>query len=96
MLIQFMGYLFQVQGETLYQKPKRAQACTHTDTDTHRHTHTHTHTCIYKHIHTYTHRIKYKSIKRKDPGVVVHLFNPNTLEAEAGRFLSSRPVWSTE
>jgi hypothetical protein len=30
------------------------------------------------------------------PGVVVHAFNPSTREAEAGRFLSSRPVWSTE
>jgi hypothetical protein len=28
--------------------------------------------------------------------VVVHAFNPSTLEAEAGGFLSSRPAWSTE
>jgi hypothetical protein len=28
--------------------------------------------------------------------VVVHAFNPSTWEAEAGGFLSSRPVWSTE
>jgi hypothetical protein len=28
--------------------------------------------------------------------VVVHAFNPSTREAEAGRFLSSRPAWSTE
>jgi hypothetical protein len=28
--------------------------------------------------------------------VVVHAFNPSTWEAEAGRFLSSRPAWSTE
>jgi hypothetical protein len=28
--------------------------------------------------------------------VVVHTFNPSTLEAEAGRFLSSRTAWSTE
>jgi hypothetical protein len=27
--------------------------------------------------------------------VVVHAFNPSTREAEAGRFLSSRPAWST-
>jgi hypothetical protein len=26
--------------------------------------------------------------------VVVHAFNPSTWEAEAGRFLSSRPAWS--
>jgi hypothetical protein len=30
------------------------------------------------------------------PGVVVHAFNPSTQEAEAGGFLSLRPVWSTE
>jgi hypothetical protein len=28
--------------------------------------------------------------------VVAHAFNPRTWEAEAGRFLSSRPAWSTE
>jgi hypothetical protein len=27
---------------------------------------------------------------------VAHAFNPSTWEAEAGRFLSSRPAWSTE
>jgi hypothetical protein len=30
------------------------------------------------------------------PGVLVHAFNPSTWEAEAGRFLSLRPAWSTE
>jgi hypothetical protein len=28
--------------------------------------------------------------------VVAHAFNPITREAEAGRFLSSRPAWSTK
>jgi hypothetical protein len=28
--------------------------------------------------------------------VVAHTFNPSTWEAEAGRFLSSRPAWSRE
>jgi hypothetical protein len=34
--------------------------------------------------------------KKISLGVVAHAFNPSTPEAEAGRFLSSRPVWSTE
>ena len=29
-------------------------------------------------------------------GMVAHAFNPSTGEVEAGRFLSSRPAWSTE
>jgi hypothetical protein len=40
----------------------------------------------------------YSAIKNEDISwaVVVHTFNPRTWEAEAGRFLSSRPAWSTE
>jgi hypothetical protein len=29
-------------------------------------------------------------------GMVVHALNLSTQEAEAGRFLSSRPAWSTK
>jgi hypothetical protein len=35
-------------------------------------------------------------IKACSWAVVAHAFNPSTREAEAGRFLSSRPAWSTE
>jgi hypothetical protein len=35
-------------------------------------------------------------IKLVSPGVVAHAFNPSTREAEASRFLSSRPAWSTK
>jgi hypothetical protein len=37
-------------------------------------------------------------VKINHPGqaVVAHAFNPSTLEAEAGGFLSSRPAWSTK
>jgi hypothetical protein len=34
-------------------------------------------------------------IRITQPGVVAHAFNPSTWEAEAGRFLSLRPAWST-
>ena len=36
------------------------------------------------------------SWKNKQLGMVAHAFNRSTWEAEAGRFLSSRPAWSTE
>jgi hypothetical protein len=36
------------------------------------------------------------SLRDKIGSVVAHAFNPSTPEAEAGGFLSSRPVWSTE
>jgi hypothetical protein len=34
-------------------------------------------------------------LKEKDKRLK-HAFNPSTREAEAGRFLSSRPAWSTK
>jgi hypothetical protein len=34
--------------------------------------------------------------KQSGWAVVAHSFNPSTLEAETGRFLSSRSAWSTE
>jgi hypothetical protein len=37
-----------------------------------------------------------KSKNKNKPGVVAHPFNSSTWEAEAGRFLSWRPAWSTE
>ena len=37
-----------------------------------------------------------KKKTKKQPGVVEHAFNPRTGEEEAGRFLNSRPAWSTE
>jgi hypothetical protein len=40
--------------------------------------------------------ILFKMFLRKKLGVVAHTFNPNTQEAEAGGFLSSRPAWSTQ
>jgi hypothetical protein len=44
---------------------------------------------------------RYKELKKKKkkknwPGIVGHVFNPSTREAEAGGFLSSRPAWSTK
>ena len=35
-------------------------------------------------------------IGKMSQAVVAHAFNPGTWETEASRFLSSRPVWSTE
>jgi len=37
-----------------------------------------------------------KNKNKNEPGMVVHSFDPSTPEAEAGRFLRSRPTWSTE
>jgi hypothetical protein len=40
----------------------------------------------------------YSAIKNDEfsQAVVAHAFNPSTWETEAGRFLNSRPAWSTE
>jgi hypothetical protein len=40
-----------------------------------------------------THLAKEKPLSR---AVVAHAFKPSTWEAEASRFLSSRPAWFTE
>jgi hypothetical protein len=51
--------------------------------------------CKYQNIISSHHCFDY--IKNKYlPGVVAHTFNPSTWETEAGRFLSSRPAWSTK
>jgi hypothetical protein len=39
---------------------------------------------------------KKKEKEKESQAVVAYAFNPNAWEAEAGRFLSSRPAWSTE
>jgi hypothetical protein len=39
---------------------------------------------------------KTKQNPERKPGLEAHTFNPSTREAEAGRFLSSRPAWSTK
>jgi thymidylate synthase len=43
-------------------------------------------------------KMKVDTIKKsqRSRAVVAHAFNPSTWEAEANRFLSSRPAWSTE
>jgi hypothetical protein len=47
---------------------------------------------------TLTNQVKdlYDKNLNSQQGVVAHTFNPNTWEAEAGRFLSSRLAWSTK
>jgi hypothetical protein len=62
--------------------------------------------CLCNHVQTYVYIYAWNKNKEKAainlrmgdvvPGVVAHAFNPNTWEAEAGGFLSSRPAWSTE
>jgi hypothetical protein len=39
---------------------------------------------------------KIESKENNEPGMVAQAFNPSTREAEAGRFLSSRPAWFTK
>jgi hypothetical protein len=69
-------------------------------------THTHPHTLIVGNLNNplspmeksfrqkLNKMLELKDVMKLD--VVVHAFNPSTWEAEAGRFLSSRPAWSTE
>jgi hypothetical protein len=50
-------------------------------------------------LHTNAHKIKLNELFIKESFsqvAVVHAFNPSTWEAETGRFLSSRPAWSTK
>ena len=42
------------------------------------------------------HGERYLKVWVKSQAWVAHAFNPSTREAEAGRFLSSRPAWSTK
>ena len=55
---------------------------------------------VYKweHMQVVLHSVRHLWVKKKMSrlGMVAHVFNPSTREAEAGRFLSSRPVWSTK
>jgi hypothetical protein len=46
---------------------------------------------VYKHFFDW----KKFEVKNLSQAVVGHAFNPNTWEAMAGRFLSSRPAWFT-
>jgi major histocompatibility complex class I len=46
------------------------------------------------HVDIDVNKIYVKKILKR--AVVAHAFNPSTWEAEAGRFLSLRPAWSTE
>jgi hypothetical protein len=40
--------------------------------------------------------VGYSRVAVFKPSVVAHAFNPSTQKTEAGRFLSSRPAWSTK
>jgi hypothetical protein len=42
------------------------------------------------------HETIFLKIKSHSQAMVVHVFNASIWEAEAGRFLSLRPAWSTE
>jgi hypothetical protein len=55
----------------------------------------HRRTRVRVHTHTHTHKCNNES-EHLSQAVVVHPFDPSTWEAEAGRFLSLRPAWSTE
>jgi hypothetical protein len=54
---------------------------------------------LHKAMHAHLTETHEKNNKRKLvflPGMVAHTFNPSIWEAEAGRFLSWRPAWSTK
>jgi hypothetical protein len=66
------------------------------------HLHGHQAYMVYRHTNRQnrnTHKITNPTKQQKTdyvPGMMAHTFNPSTWEAEAGRFLSLRPAWSTE
>jgi hypothetical protein len=51
---------------------------------------------LWKIFQSYKYFIMFKNLTDSTPAMVAHAFNPSTWEAEAGRFLSLRPAWSTE
>jgi hypothetical protein len=69
-----------------------------TSSDLHRYQESMWHAVIHAGKNVHAHKIIRFSLKKRkeQAGVVAYTFNPSTREAEAGRFLSSRPAWSTK